>query len=414
MRNTVALVLAGGMNLGFSVLTHNRAKSALPFCGHYRIIDSVLTNLSKSGIQNVGVIIQYLPGSLIDHIGMGQAWDFDTTNRHIKLMPPFVGMGKTEWFRGTADAVYRNMNLVSDSNADLVLVLSADHIYTMDYGPMIEFHRRSNADLTIMTTRRPKGVAPEIFGYVTFDKRRRVTRFEEKPLRPPHDTISTGVYLFDAQALGQRLEALQEGVTSHNLPTGVIVPLVNRSRVYAYPFKGRWEYLPNLESYVALHREVLDGAHGEFLIQSELMTNMRDRDLGSRPSPYFGRLSEVRRSLVSPGCVVEGTISNCVLSPGVCVAPNAVVTDSILFHDCRVEEGAHLSGVVSDKDAVYHPYCEVGKRQIGDEPISSRDMVVVGKGAEIVQGVQVAPGNEIPIKQVVSRDWVQQREEAVS
>ncbi|HUT23333.1 MAG TPA: sugar phosphate nucleotidyltransferase, partial [Sumerlaeia bacterium] len=155
MHGTTALVLAGGINLGFSVLTHNRAKAALPFCGHFRIVDYVLTNLSCSGINNVGFLIQYLPGSLIDHIGVGQPWDFDTANRRIRLMPPFVGMGKTQWFRGSADAIYQNLDFIEDTRAELVLVVSSDHVYSMDYRPLIAYHRYHNADVTIMTTRRP-------------------------------------------------------------------------------------------------------------------------------------------------------------------------------------------------------------------------------------------------------------------
>ncbi|NQU44291.1 glucose-1-phosphate adenylyltransferase, partial [bacterium] len=186
MQTTTALVLAGGINLGFSVLTHNRAKSALPFCGHFRVIDFVLTNLSRSGISNVGILIQYLPGSLIDHVGVGSAWDYATTNRRLKLMPPFIGMGKTEWFRGSADAIYQNLNYVSDTRADLVLVLSADHVYSMDYGPLIEFHRYHNADLTVVTTERSDDLPPDLFGYVSANEKGRVQEFIEKPLKPPH------------------------------------------------------------------------------------------------------------------------------------------------------------------------------------------------------------------------------------
>lgn len=402
MRNTTALVLAGGMNRGFSVLTHNRAKSALPVCGHYRVIDFVLSNLSNSGINNVGVIIQYLPGSLIEHIGTGRAYDFDTTNRAFKLMPPFVGMGKTEWFRGTADAIYQNMSFIQDTRADLVLIVSGDHIYNMDYAPLIAQHRERNADLTIVTSKRPAHISPRIFGYVRAGADHRVDDFVEKPERPPHDTVSAGIYLFDARTLVDRLELLQMTVSHHNLPIDVVGPLVSKGRVFAHPIEGDWNYLPDLRSYFELHRRILDDPSVLHKEKWNIMTNLRDRDLGSRPSPYFGSGSRVQSSLISPGCVVEGTVIHSVLSPGVYVAPNAVVRDSILFHDCQVHEGARLQGVVSDKDAGFHPYSQVGVE--GDARVTPDDLTVVGKGAQIMQGVHVGPGTEIPINLTLSAD----------
>ena len=408
MRDTAALVLAGGINLSFSVLTHNRAKSALPFCGHFRVIDFVLTNLSRSGVRNVGVVIQYLPGSLIDHIGVGRAWDFDTVTRRIKLMPPFVGMGKTEWFRGSADAIHRNMNFASDHKADQVLIVCSDHIYSMDYRPMVALHRRLNADLTILTTRRPPETDPDHYGYVTVGENGRVAQFVEKPRAAPHETVSTGVYLFKADVLRERLEVMQEG-SSHHLPTTVVEPLVESGRVYAYPFEGEWNHLPDVHAYVELHRRVLTGGSPVYSDKEQLLTDLRDRDLGSRPAPYFGPLSQVADSMVSPGCRVEGTVERSVLSPGVRVAPKAVVRDCILFHDCEVREGARLESVVSDKDVVYSAYCRVGgETESGGGDAEGRlpelgDLTVVGKGARILPGARIGAGHEIGIDRTVGR-----------
>jgi glucose-1-phosphate adenylyltransferase len=313
-------------------------------------------------------------------------------------------MGKTEWFRGTAEAVYQNLNFVRDTHAELVLILSGDHVLSMDFAPLVEFHRERNADLTIVTAPRPKNVAPSTFGYVTSDPNsHRVSGFFEKPEIPPNDTVSIGIYLFDAKLLCDWLENLQEQSCSHNLPTDVIEPLVHQSLVYAYPFEDDWHYLADLESYVAVHRRMLVEGSKNILRQNRVMTNLRDRELGSRPSPYFGSHCDVQDSLISPGCQVEGTVIRSVLSPGVFVAPNAMITDSILFHDCQVHEGARLHRVVSDKDAIFHSHCQVGTHDSQQCPIKG-GLTVVGKGAEIMQGVRVDSGVEIEINQMVKRD----------
>jgi glucose-1-phosphate adenylyltransferase len=406
MRNTVALVLAGGVNVGYSVLTHNRAKSALPFFGHFRLVDFVLTNLSRSGVNNVGVIIQYLPGSLIDHIAIGRAWDFDSTNRRIKLMPPFVGMGRTDWYRGSADAIYRNMDFIQNNRAHDVLVVCADHVYCMDYRPMLNLHRERGADITIMTTQRPEGTDPRHYGYVTVGDRGRVTDFIEKPSLPPaHDVVSTGVYLFRADLLCDRLYDMQRLSSDHHLPTVVVEPIVREGRAFAWPFEDDWHYLPDIESYVEFHQRLLRGESTISPDRDSVLTDLRDRDLGSRPAPYFGPLSEVEDSLVSPGCVVEGKVVRSVLSPGVHVAPKAVVRDSILFHDCFVGQGARLEGVVSDKDVRFDPFCRVGTPLPDPGDIRPGQLTVVGKGARIVQGVAIEAGREVPIRQVVTREW---------
>ena len=405
MKNTTALVLAGGINLGFSVLTHNRAKSALPFCGHFRVIDFVLTNLSRSSISGVGILIQYLPGSLIDHVGVGTAWDYATANRRLKLMPPFIGMGKTEWFRGSADAIHQNLDYVVDSRSDNVLVLSADHVYCMDYEPLLAFHRYHNADLTVVTYTRPHNISPDVFGYVTSDEKGRVTDFQEKPSTPPHDTISTGIYLFNANTLVDFLKKLDSQGPKHDLPSSVVEPLVRQGRVFSFPMENAWDNLPDLRTYVLYHQRLLRGEHHLHPANRHVLTNLQDRDLGSRPAPYFGRLSHVQDSLVSPGCVVEGTVIRSVLSPGVHIAPGAHVEDSILFHDCQVEEGVRLFGVISDKDVHFNAFCRVGEPGLDPLNPDLRHMTLVGKGARFTQGVQVGTGKEIQINQVVHRDW---------
>lgn len=412
MKNTTALVLAGGINLGFSVLTHNRAKCALPFCGYFRIIDFIMSNLSVSGVNHVGILIQYLPGSLIDHVGVGVSWDFATPNRRVKLMPPFIGMGKTDWFRGSADAIFQNLNYLEDTKADLVLVLSADHVYNMDYSPLIDYHRSNNADLTIVTVDRPENTAESHFGYVTSDENRRVTDFQEKPEVPPHNTVSTGIYLFNASTLTEWLEKMDPETARHDVPTNLVEPLVRANRrVFSWQLDTPWNCMPDLKAYLQYHFAMLRGEAYLSPPGRPVITNLHDRELGSRPAPYFGRLSNVRESLISPGCVVEGTVFGSVLSPGVYVAPGAHVENSILFHDCEVHEGVVLQGVVSDKDVTYQPFCRVGEEGVDPQKPDLHKMALVGKGAQIFQGVQVGSGKEVQINQMMRSNWLTHHEE---
>jgi len=191
----------------------------------------------------------------------------------------------------------------------------------------------------------------------------------------------------------------------HDLPSSVIDPLVREGRVFAYPMESDWNYVPDLRSYIRYHDRLLRGEKRLHPEEQHVTTNLQDRDLGSRPSPYFGRLSNVRESLISPGCVVEGTVIRSVLSPGVYVAPRARVENCILFHDCQVHEGVVLHGVVSDKDVEFEPFCRVGEEGLDLSDPDLRKLTLVGKGAHFIQGVQVGAGKEIQINQVVHRDW---------
>ncbi len=407
MIKTTAMILAGGINLDFSVLTHNRVKSAMPVCGQFRIIDFILTNLSNTGIQNVGVLIQYLPGSLIDHVGVGKPWDMDSSNRHIKLMPPFMGMGKTKWFRGSGDAIYQNLTFVRDTKAEHVLILTADHLYGMNYSQMIEQHNQTNADLTILTTNYPKGYSPRLFGFAQYGEDNLVTHFEEKPAEAISDTISTGVYLIKANVLIEMLEQLhKEEEINHNLPKCVIEPLVKAGNSYGHRFEGEWEYLSDMQDYIRYHRRLIRGESCVDPGQLNILTNLQDRALGSRPSPFFGNNSHVEDSLISPGCVIHGSVVRSVLSPGIHVAAGAKITDSILFHDCQIQENAQLTWVVSDKDCIFESNCQIGNREDAGGDFEKEKITVIGKEAHIAQGLHVPTGCVVPIDKKVDQRWI--------
>ena len=379
MRRVVALVLAGGRIQGYGVLTLNRAKAALPFAGFFRIVDFPLSSLSRSGVGRVGLICQYLPASLIEHVGSGEAWGLNGFGCEVRLMPPFVGVGKVEWFRGTADAIYQNLNFIQDWNPSYVIVCSGEHVYSLDFADIVAFHESAGADLTIVE----KAVAPDRmsrrFGYVLTDQEGRVVRFEEKPQTPPSDRISIGVYVFNKDALVRQLERLTQGEKCFNLSRDILPAMVGTHRVVSYPLRGYWNYLETIEDYYHASLSLLEPNPQIDLAGWEVLTNLNDRGLGRRPSAGIGPKADVRNSLISPGCRIEGAVENSVLSPGVVVERGAVVRHSILMHDARVERDARLNQVICDKDVVFESGSSVGPDPAGAVR-DSLHLTLIGKG----------------------------------
>ncbi len=403
MQDVAAMVLAGGRNEGFGVLTMNRAKSALPYAGHYRLVDFPLSSLADSGVQRVGLIIQYLPSSLLDHVGTGKAWDYDGVHRRLKIMPPFVGVGDTEWFLGSADALRRNLGFVRPDKERDVIICSGEHVCSIDYSEIIDFHRERNADVTIVARRVSPDVDSKRFGRLEFDPETgKVRRFVEKPDEPFSDWISTGVYVFRREVLEQ---ALMEGdPPPNNLPRDVVEPVSKQGRTFAYVFDGVWEYLEDLGAYYRRHQVLLRGEDAAPVW--DVRTNMLDRGLGSRSPAFIGPSGEVVDSIVSLGCEIHGQVINSVLAPGVYVGPDAEVRDSILLHDSRVEPGASIARCIGDKDIVFGGGCRIGIERISAQdnpmlPASAQDLAVIGKaarigaGVELPVGVQVFPGAPI-------------------
>lgn len=404
MPSTMALILAGGHSDGFGVLTRNRTKASLPFAGFYRLIDFALTNLSLSGIQHVGLIIQYLPASLIEHVGEGHWWDFRGLSRTLKIMPPFVGQGVTEWYSGTADAIYQNLNFVEDRMPDDVMILSGEHVYKMDYRPLLDFHRSREADVTVVCKTLPRASCSRRFGYLALNEKAEVVEYCEKPDAPPSQTISLGVNIFRREVLIEWLEANARQSQGHNLARDVIPYMVGATKMYGYSFEGHWDYLLDIEAYFHAHQRLLRPRATVQMKDWEIMTNLSDRGLCARVSAWVSPSAEIERSLLSPGVVVEGTVRGSVLSPGVVVERGAVVEDCVLMHDAVVRAGARLRRVVCDKDVVFEEQCRVGTTGRGmdngetDSPPPLGPITIVGKGARIESGARVPAGEEIAAK----------------
>jgi len=402
MRAT-AMILAGGQGSRLSVLTDKRAKPAVPFAGKYRIIDFVLSNLVHSNIHAVGILTQYRPRSLNEHIGRGRPWDLDRMHGGVALLQPYVGHEDSDWYQGTADAVWQNLDWVEHSGPDHVLVLSGDHIYRMDYDLLLRFHEQHEADLTIAAIE----VKPEEssrFGILTVDAERRVIGFQEKPEKTTSTLASTGIYAFHRAILRQRLRTdAEDRDSTHDFGHDIIPKMVaDGARIYAYPFEGYWVDVGTVQAYWEANMDLLLDRPAFNLYSREWGFHTRDEE---RPPVKVKTGASIHRSLICDGCVIEGAVRYSVLSPGVQVMAGAVVHDSIIMTDSIVGPEAVLDRVILDKNVVVGKGAHLG---FGEDYTPNQDqpdhlrtgITLVGKNTRIPPGVivgrNVVIGSDLP------------------
>ncbi len=388
MKRTFAVILAGGEGARLSILSEKRAKPAVPFGGKFRIIDFALSNCVNSDIDNVAVLTQYNPRSLSDHVGSGRPWDLDRNAGGIRILPPYIGRGKTsEWYRGTADAVLQNLSVVDQAPGDVVLVLAGDHVYKMDYSPFVTFHRQRRAEVTIAVRRVPLAEASRM-GILAMDETGRITEFQEKPKQPKSDLASMGVYVFSKRALHRWLD---EGRPDFG---GDVIPamLDGGARVFGYRFDGYWQDVGTIHSYWEANMALLEDRPQLDLYDREWLIHTRSEE---RAPGKIGATAQVHRSLISHGCQVDGMVVNSVLSPGVVVGVGAVVRDSILMFDTVVRPGAVVDRAILDKEVTVGPGAIVGEG--GDLTVPNRltpshlstGITIVGKRAVIPRSVRI-------------------------
>jgi glucose-1-phosphate adenylyltransferase len=386
MKRTMAVILAGGEGERLSILSSVRAKPAVPFGGKYRIIDFTLSNCVNSNIDDVLVLTQYAPRSLQDHIGLGRPWDLDRSQGGVKLLQPYIARGRVaEWYRGTADAVLQNLNVIEHDAGDTVLVLAGDHIYKMDYAPFVAFHRRRRADVTIAVRRVPLAEASRM-GILALDEDR-VVEWQEKPKVPKSDLASMGVYVFSKRALRRWLSEDLVDFGANVIPA----MLDGGARVFGYRYSGYWQDVGTIQSYWEANLALL-ADHPELdLYDKEWLIHTRSEE---RAPAKIGPTAQVHRSLVSHGCVIDGTVVNSVLSPGVRVDVGAVVRDSIIMFDTVVRTGAVIDRAILDKEVVVGQGAIIGDgeddRPNRQEPNRlNTGISVVGKQAVIPRGTRI-------------------------
>ncbi|MDO8531286.1 MAG: glucose-1-phosphate adenylyltransferase [Dehalococcoidia bacterium] len=385
MNKVLALILAGGQGDRLSILSEERAKPAVIFAGKYRIIDFTLSNCVNSGISNVGVLTQYRPRSLNDHIGIGRPWNLDRERGGVHLLQPYMGRKASDWYKGTADAVFQNLSFVQEMDAEEVLVLAGDHIYTMRYDGMIADHRLTEADVTIGAIEVPIEEASR-FGIISLNDDDAVVGFDEKPARPKSNLASMGIYIFRREALLEALTAdAQNKTSSHDFGKDVVAAMMKRYRVYGYRYKGYWRDVGTVDSYFKASMELLQSAPPLDLWGPADTVFTRSSE---RAPAKFLATSQVSQSLISHGCIVRGAVRRSVLSPGVVVEEGAVVEDSIVFDDTVVQRDAALHRSIVDKEVVVGAGARVGH---GDDMTPNQDepthlfsgITLVGKRARI-------------------------------
>ena len=390
--NRYAFILAGGAGTRLCLLSEKRAKPAVPFGGKYRIIDFTLSNCVNSGIYDIGVLTQYRPTSLNQHIGTGRPWDLDRTRGGVQILQPALGSVESDWYRGTADAIYQNLVHLRLRRIDSVLVLSGDHVYRMDYNQLYAFHAARGALVTVAVTEVPED-AVSSFGILETDPDGRVVGFKEKPRTAESRLASMGVYLFDRDALIRWLVE-DAGIehSSHDFGKDLLPRLVARGeRVFAYRFDDYWQDVGTIESYYDANLAFAEAQPPLDLANPDWVIHTQSAD---RPPVRFERGGQVSKSIVANGCCIAGRVERSVLFPGVNISPEAVVRDSIVMTDTYVGRGATVDRAILDKQVLVGAGARVGH---GDPSVANRacpehlssGLLLVGKSARLPEGITI-------------------------
>lgn len=394
-KEMIAMLLAGGQGSRLGVLTAKVAKPAVAFGGKYRIIDFPLSNCINSGIDTVGVLTQYQPLRLNTHIGIGIPWDLDRNVGGVTVLPPYEKVGKTEWYTGTANAIYQNLAYMESFNPEYVLILSGDHIYKMDYEVMLDFHKAHNADVSIAVMPVPQEEASR-FGIVVTGDDGRIVEFQEKPEEPKSNLASMGIYIFSWPVLKEALITLSE---QSNCDFGKhVIPYCHEKgeTLVAYEYNGYWKDVGTLGSYWEANMELID-IIPEFNLYEEFWKIYTKNDI--LPPQFISADAVIQRSLIGDGSEIYGQIYNSIIGCGVVVGKGAVVRDSILMQNVTIGEGAVVEKSIIAENAVIGSNAKIG---IGEEvpnrvkpAIYSFGLAVIGENAVIPENVRIGKNTAV-------------------
>ena len=383
----LAMLLAGGQGSRLGILTKNIAKPAVPYGGKYRIIDFPLSNCINSGIETVGVLTQYQPLELNDYIGNGQPWDLDRTYGGVHILSPYQAKTNSSWYEGTANAIYQNLHFMKMYNPEYVLILSGDHIYKMDYAAMLKAHKKTGADCTIAAIDVPLSEASR-FGILNTNPDGSIYQFEEKPKAPKSTLASMGIYIFSAQKLFKYLEEDDANPnSSKDFGKDVLPAMLNAGeKMFSYRFEGYWKDVGTVASLWQANMDLL-GDDPEFDVGDKTWKIHSRNPLA--PPEHIGANGVVKNSMVALGCEIDGTVENCVLGSNVIVKKGAVVKDAVVLANSVIKAGATVSYSIIDENVT------VGKNAvIGVEKDPTAEIVVLGRGLTVADGVVVSKGQK--------------------
>ena len=383
-KECVAMLLAGGQGSRLYTLTSKIAKPAVPFGGKYRIIDFPLSNCINSGIDTVGVLTQYEPLELNDYIGNGQPWDLDRMYGGVHILSPYQAKRGSEWYKGTANAIYQNLPFIKRYNPEYVLILSGDHIYKMNYDKMLDFHKESGADVTVATIEVPIEEASR-FGVVNVGEANVIEEFEEKPKHPKSNLASMGIYIFTASKLYKYLEEDELNEKSSNdFGKNILPAMLNAGeKMFAYVFRGYWKDVGTIDSLYEANMDLL-GSNPYFDISD------KDWKIHSKnpiaPPHYIGEHGDVTGSIVALGCEIEGKVVNSILSANVTIEEGALISDSVIFSGCTIKAGAKVFNAIIDENVV------IGENAVIGSAEQPKKITVLGRGVVVADGEIIESG----------------------
>ena len=384
-KECVVMLLAGGQGSRLYALTKKTAKPSVSYGGKYRIIDFPLSNCTNSGLDTVGVLTQYQPLYLNDYIGTGLPWDLDRTFGGVKILPPYQGQSGSDWYKGTANAIWQNMEFINRYDCDYVLILSGDHIYKMDYAKMLDYHKKQGAACTIAVLDVPLEEASR-FGIMSANPDGSIFKFTEKPKNPDSTKASMGIYVFTKDKLEAYLKADNDDPTSANDFGKNIIPnmLAAGEKMMSYSFEGYWKDVGTIQSLWEANMDLLGDSPAFSLLDEAWRIYSRH---SAQPPQYIAKGAVIENASVTAGCQIYGTVKNSVLGANVYVGKGAVVEDSVIMNDVTVEEGATVRYAILDEKVT------VGKKAtVGASRESGAAIAVVGADVVVKTGEVVAPG----------------------
>ena len=389
-KRCIAMLLAGGQGSRLKVLTEKTAKPAVPFGGKYRIIDFPLSNCVNSGIDTVGILTQYQPLELNEYIGNGQPWGLNKTHSCAQVLPPYERHDKKSgWYKGTANAIYQNIDFIERYNPEYVVILSGDHIYKMDYAAMVAYHEKSNASCTIAVRNVPLSEASR-FGILNTNPDGSIYEFEEKPKQPKSTNASMGIYVFNWKVLREALIADEDDADSSNdFGKNIIPKLLNAGhKMMAYTFDGYWKDVGTIDSLWEANMELL-GKEPEFNIRGEERTRIYARN-SALPSSYIDEDAKIYNSFVAEGCEVYGTVRHSVISIGCTIGEGALIEDSVVMPGVVIEPGAIVRHAILGENSKVCRNAVVGGAY---GPKDKKKISVTSKGAVVEENTVLAPGD---------------------